>query len=225
MRFAMQVADADVNFSHSGYGSKGLDGIGERFESLNPQFFGQRNIFLHRNPLDVAVSMFHQIHNRNFAPSAPQYDEIRQKLVKLDRLPPAEIDDFVLHPVWGCRNIAAYNQAHLDHFSGRDDAIAVRYEDLRADPHTHFSRMLDFSGLKRYDIARVVEESSFDRMRALELDADKSERRTHKLYGLKNGNENTLKVRKGEVRGYVNALRPETIEQAARICAALDQEI
>jgi len=169
--------------------------------------------------------MFHQIHNRNFSPSSPRYDQIRRKLVSLDRLPPADIDAFVLHPVWGCSNIAAFNAAHLARFDGRGDAIPVRYEDLRSDPHTHFARMLDFAGVSNYDIERVVSESSFEKMRSLELGKDQEARKAHKLYGMQNGDENTLKVRKGEVRGYRSSLRPETIERAQAICAAHGQPV
>lgn len=225
VRFAMHVAGANVRFSHAGYGTKGVEEIGELFENLKSEHFGQRNVLLYRNPLDVAVSMFYQITNRNFAPSAPDYNRIREKLVELDRLPPATIDAFVLDPVWGCRNIAAFNRAHLNHFAGQNDFLAVRYEDLTADPHTHFARLLDFARVKGYDIERVVEDSSFDKMRALELRADQKQRREHKLYGLKDSDENTLKVRKGAVRGYKDVLRPETIEQAAKICSDFDFKI
>ena len=219
VRFAMHVAGANVRFSHAGYGTKGVEEIGELFEELKTEHFGKRNVLLYRNPLDVAVSMFYQINNRNFAPTAPDYDAIRDKLVELDRLPPPTIDAFVLDPVWGCGNIAAFNRAHLNHFADQDDFLAVRYEDLAADPHTHFSRLLDFARVKGYDIERVVEDSSFNKMRALEMRADHKQRREHKLYGLKDSDENTLKVRKGTVRGYVDVLQPETIEQAAKICA------
>ncbi len=225
VRFALGLAGSDVEFTHAGYGTKDVKEIGNAFDRVYPRYFGRRNILLYRNPLDVAVSMYHQIHNRNFSPSNPQYEEIRSKLASLDRLPPQQLDDFVLHPVWGCGNVAAYNAAHLKHFEGDHDAITVRYEELRADPRTHFARMLDFAGTKNYDIDKVVEGSSFERMRAIELGEDREVRKTHRLYGLHNGDENTLKVRKGEVRGYRHALRPETIERAAAICAANGQAI
>ena len=144
---------------------------------------------------------------------------------RLDRMPPEDIDGFVLHPVWGCGNIAAYNRSHLRYFSWQRKALKVRYQDLPAEPHTHFARMLDFAGVKDHDIDRIVNESNFDNMRKIELDAEGEKRREHNLYGLKDENPDSLKVRKGKVQGYRAVLKAETIEQANRICARFGFEI
>lgn len=219
VRFALHTAGVKVRFSHGGSGTKNPDEIGSEFSSVKPHLFGDRNVFLHRNPLDTAVSLFHQIHKRNFTPINEEYPRIQEKLINLDRLPPEDIDEFVLHPVWGCRNICAYNAAHIRYFTGRRDSMIAKYERLRADPRVRFAELLDFLGHRRYDIDHVVAESSFKRMREIEMSSDAATKRSHKLFGAADGDANTLKVRKGKVRGYADCLRPETIAAAAEIAA------
>ena len=219
VRYAFHVAGVDVRFSHGGYGTKAAEEIGTEFVSVRPENFGERNIFLHRNPLDTAVSMFYQIHKRNLTPANKEYPRIIEKLAALDLMPPTEMDSFVLHPVWGCRNICAYNAGHIAYFTGRKNSLIVRYEDLRTDPETHFANLLRFLGKRRFDIAHIVSESSFERMREVELAANAQSRRQHKLFGLRGGDTNTLKVRKGEVKGYASSLKPETIAEASAIAA------
>lgn len=219
VRFALTVAEAPVRYNHGGYASRDPDDLGYRFTGVRPAFFGERTAFLHRNPIDTAVSEFHQIHNRIFTPSHPHYDRMRDRLSALDLLPPSDIDAFVLHPVWGCRKVSAFNRAHIDHFFRRHNATIVTYEDLRSDPATQFAALLDFFGVKGYDIDAVVRESSFDNMRRIELSADPDTKKKHALYGVRDNNENSLKVRRGKVHGYLDALSPDTVALARRICS------
>ena len=226
VRFALDVAGASsVKFNHGGYASRNPDEMGYEFLGVRPKVFGDRNIFLYRNPLDTAVSEYYQMFNRIFTPDHAAYERIRSRLAKLDRLPPASIDDFVLHPIWGCRKVSAFNAAHIAYFGRGKNNLIVRYEDLRRDPRRYFSQMLDFIGLENYDIERVLRESSFENMRALELNGDSDTRRAHKLYGMKANDENSLKVRKGKVGGYADELRPETVEAARAICATFGMSI
>lgn len=218
VRFALNVANAPVTYNHGGYATRDPGQLGYTFKGVRPAFFGDRNIFLHRNPIDTAVSEFHQIHNRIFTPSHPHYAEMQQRLAAEHLLPPTGIDEFVLHPVWGCGKVSAFNRAHIDYFGKRRNARLVRYEDLRADPKAGFSGLLDFLGVRNYDIDRIVEESSFERMRQLEVAGDADTKKKHALYGMRNNDENSLKVRRGKVNGYVDVLAPETVTQARRIC-------
>jgi hypothetical protein len=219
VRFALISAGVKIKFTHGGYASRDPDELGYQFTGLRPQSFGSKNIFLYRNSLDTAVSEFHQIHNRIFRPDHPQYERMKERLSKQNLLPPADLDEFVLHPVWGCRKISAFNAAHIEYFSKRKNNMLVRYEDLRRDPRAYFSQMLDFIGAKDYDIEHVLRESSFENMRQLELNADEATKKANRLYGMRDGDENSLKVRQGKVGGYAEKLKPETVEAARKICA------
>ena len=55
-------------------------------------------------------------------------------------------------------------------------------------------------------------------MREIELTGDPDERKRHALYGKKGNDENTLKVRRGKVKGYMDALKPEVVAAARRVC-------
>jgi hypothetical protein len=181
VRFALDVANAPVTYNHGGYATRDPAQLGYTFEGVRRAFFGERNIFLHRNPIDTAVSEFYQIRNRIFTPAHPRYTEMHDRLAAANLLPPPGVDEFVLHPVWGCGKVSAFNRAHIEYFGKRGNSKLVRYEDLRADPAGQFSALLDFLGVRDYDIARIVEESSFEKMRQLEVDGDTQTRKKHAL--------------------------------------------
>lgn len=69
----------------------------------------------------------------------------------------------------------------------RFPVLKLRYEDLKADPHTQLSTILEFLEIDKTpdEIAAAVTASSFDAMRALEIrekKADKSEDLTKRLF-------------------------------------------
>ena len=219
VRFALGLAGADVKFKHGGYASQDPDELGYRFEGLRKQVFGKKNIFLYRNPIDTAVSEFYQIPNRIFNSDNPDYERTKRRLAEENLLPPTDVNAFVLHPVWGIPKICQFNSAHLKYFKNKKTAYIVRYEDIKREPKKYFSEMLEFCGVQGFDIDKVVDESSFDSMRNLELNAPQSVRKQHKLYGLKNGDVNTMKVRKGRVAGFVDELSDATVAAGRKLCA------
>jgi len=218
LRFALNLARAPVHYNHGGYATRDPAQLGYEFKGIRPAFFGEQTLFLHRNPIDTSVSEFYQIHNRIFNVSHPRFDEIRDRLMKANLVPPSTIDEFVLHPIWGCNKVSMFNRAHLTYFKKRQKCHIVTYESLRAEPAKMFSEILDFFGVKNYDISLIVEGSSFDRMRQVELNADPDARKKMALYGIRDNDENSLKVRKGLVKGYTDVLKPETIASARAIC-------
>ena len=218
VRFALNVAGADVVFKHGGYASRDPDDLGYEFEGIKPQIFGKRNIFLHRNPLDTAVSEFYQIPNRIFNPEHPDFERMTTRLKAENKLPPTDVNEFVLHPIWGIPKICKFNAAHIDYFKDRKNAYIVRYEDLRQQPETHFVELLEFCRVKDFDIDQVLADSSFENMKKIELSASPEVRKEHKLYGMKDGDENTMKVRKGKVAGYKDELSEATIAAGREIC-------
>jgi hypothetical protein len=218
VRFALKLGGADVKFNHGGYATRDPSQLGYRFEGVRPKFFGDRNVFLHRNPIDTAVSEYYQIHNRIFNKSHPNFDDMKTRLSQKNNLPPDDLDDFVLHPVWGCNKVSDFNRAHINYFTKKKNCKIVSYEELRGDPKSVFSTLLDFFQVKNYDIDKVIKTSSFESMREIELNSNPEERKKHALYGKKDNDENTLKVRRGKVNGYLDSLKPETIDEARRIC-------
>jgi hypothetical protein len=216
VRYVFALAGAKVKFSHGGHGTATLEEIGNEYAGLQETVLRQKNILLHRNVLDTAVSLYFQIHRRNLSSDNAGHLEMVDKLKKLGRLPPIDIDEFVLHPIWGCGQISKFNRGWCDYLQNERRALIVKYEDLRKDPSLWFKTLFDFLGCKNYDLDHLVSESSFQKMRAVELQP-KGVRKGLRLYGLKDGDYDSLKVRKGAVKGYVEYLRPETIAAAALI--------
>jgi hypothetical protein len=207
------LAGVRVKFSHGGHGTANLKEIGNEFVGVKETVLRRKNIFLYRNILDTAVSLYFQIHRRNLSGDEVGHQAMQDKLAKLGRLPPTDINEFVLHPIWGCEQISKFNRGWCDCLK-YEHALVVRYEDLKQNPLLWFRRLLDFLGCKNYDLDRLVEESSFQRMRGVELQGTDKKL---KLYGLKDGDYDSLKVRKGTVKGYLEYLTPETVAAAALV--------
>lgn len=218
VRYALKLAGADFKHNHGGYATRDPGQVGYKFEGIRPKFFGERNIFLHRNPIDTAVSEFYQVRNRIFNEDHPQFEEMRSRLEREGLMPPDDVDAFVLHPIWGCRKVCSFNKAHIEYFSSRKHSKVVRYEELRESPREGFSELLSFFGTNSYDIDQIVEASSFKSMKRIELSSDPETRKKHALYGMKDNDENSLKVRRGKVKGYLDTIKPDTADAARRIC-------
>jgi len=222
MRYVFSLARCQVRFTHAGHGTAKLSEIGTAFSGLRTDLLGRRNIFMHRNPLDTAVSLYFQIHKRDFSPTSLDYAEKYEKLSSLGCLPPRDIAHFVIDPVWGVENICRYNSEWLEFFDGRKNSFLLRYEDAVSNPELAIGRILEFVDLKSVDARELAKASSFQSMREIELSGAPAGWR---LRGDRPDDHESLKMRKGVVRGYSEYLDPKTIEAARNIAARFQLEI
>lgn len=216
LRYIFNLMSLDVVFSHAGHGTGGSHNIGRAFAGCKKTVLGRKTLFLHRNVLDTCVSYYFQIHRTDLVPGAFDFERKVDRLSREHRLPPRDIGEFVCHPIWGVENICRFNRAWLDYFSGRPDSLIVSYDQIRADPETHLPALLDFVGAPEYHLEEVVKRSSFETMRTLELTGANEGLR---LYGMRQGDPESLKLRKGRVRGYVQYLTKDVISDAAATAA------
>jgi hypothetical protein len=216
VRHVLRLAGAEVKFTHAGHGTAKLKDIGNEYVGVKESMLREKNIFLHRNALDTAVSLYFQIHRTELSDSNAKHQEIFDKLNGLGRLPPTDINDFVLHKIWGCEQICKFNRGWCEHLNNKSNIIVITYEDIKNAPELWFTILLNFLEVKDYDLNFLVMESSFQRMRKVELEQE-SPGKGLKLHGLRDGDPDTLKVRRGIVKGYFEYLRPETIDAAALI--------
>lgn len=217
VKAVLKRAGAGVAFTHAGHGSRKQE-LGRPFDAVAPEFAARPLLFLHRNPIDTAVSFFHQVNSRDFAPGTLKY---WQRLVPLwleGRLPPRAIDRFVLHPNYGVEKICRFNRAWLDHAAARPDSLIVTYEALRADPVEGFGAIVRWLGRDPSGVAEAVENKSFDNMRARE--AARPDKPLAFIRPDKAADDGAFKARRGKVGGYGDELRPETVERARDIAAA-----
>lgn len=196
--FALKSQGIDATLTHAGCSTNWRE-VGRPFPGLMPALLSLPLVFLHRDPIDTAVSMYHQVAYRDLRRGSGRFWRMALPLALRGALPPQDIDAFVLHPTHGIEKICRYNRAWLDHLATRPDCLIMTYEALRADPAAEFQRLLDFFGESRTSGAALAEASTFEKMKQ----AERAERPV--------ASESASKVRKGKVQGYLEALRPETI--------------
>lgn len=222
VKAVLKRAGAPLPFTHAGHGSRKQE-LGRPFDGVAPAFAERPVLFLLRNPIDTAVSFFHQVNSKDFAPGTLKY---WQRLVPLwleGRLPPRGIDAFVLHPNYGVEKICRFNRAWLDHAAARPDSRVVTYEDLRAEPLAGFGAILDWLGRDKAGLAEAIENKSFENMRARE--AARAEEDPAFLKPDRTRDEGAFKARRGKVGGYADELDPATISRARLIAAGHGFEV
>lgn len=204
VQFALAAYGIDVMVTHAGCSTNWRE-IGRPFAGIRPELAAIPLVFLHRDPIDTAVSMFHQVTYRDLRRGSGRYARMALPLFLRGDLPPRDIDSFVLHPRHGIEKICRFNRAWLDHLDGRKDCLILTYEAMRAAPGDGFQSLLDFFGVTGVTGAELAAASDFETMRKAEKAAQ--EQRPEK----------GVKVRKGKVSGYVDELAPETIAACRRI--------
>lgn len=215
LMFALAEFGIDAMFTHAGSGTNWRE-IGRPAPGVPADMLRLPLIFLHRNPIDTAVSMFYQVTRRDLRQGTGRFFRMYLPLRLRGALPPSEIDAFVLHPLYGVEKTCAFNRAWLDHLSGRGDCLVLSYEEMRADPAAGFQRLLDFlkeTGATGADLAAA---SDFARMRKVE----RTDAPTAALRMGVPADSQSAKVRKGKVGGYTDELKPATIAECRRIARA-----
>lgn len=211
----LTAAGAPLPFTHASQGSR-REELGRPFAGVPAEHRDRPVLFLHRNPLDTAVSFFFQVTRRDFAPGTLKW---LQRVVPLwlgGRLPPRDVEAFVLHPAYGVEAVCRFNRAWIDHLSGRADSLIVSYETLRAAPVEGLSAVLRFLGREPEGVEAAVERASFERMRERDL-ATPPKRLKFLRPDL--SDPDARKVRRGKVGGYVDYLDPGTMAEARAIAA------
>lgn len=215
LRAVLKAAKVKLTFTHAGHGSRGRE-LGRPFARIPPELADRPVLLLHRDPLDTAVSFFFQVTRKDFAPGTLRHLQRFAPLWLGGRLPPSDIDAFALDPNYGVEAICRFNRGWIDHAAGRDDSLIVTYEDLRADPRAGFAQVLRFLGREPAGVEALVEAASFENMRARE--ADRIAGKTGFLRPDR-AQEETRKVRRGKVAGYLDYLDPDTVAEARAISA------
>lgn len=175
----------------------------------------KRVIFLHRNPLDTAISFYNHAKFVKDWPYAPD-------------VVPETLSEFLRHPQMGIRYLLEFNKAWLGSAGRFDDFLAVKYEDLRDDPVAGLRRIVDFCRVVRVsdrDIRKAVAAAEFSRMRELE-EAGKLAKAFPGMFSEGNADPRSRKVRSGKVGNYREAMSREDvdycIEQAREVGWPLD---
>ncbi len=168
----------------------------------------QRVVFMVRDPRDVAVSLYFHVKYR------ASERELRRKLIP-EQARKLDLDSFVLDPNFGAARAIGYLNRWSTERGQLPLSHIVRYEDLVADTFGRLADLFKFMGetVEPELVTQVVEFASFASLQRKEREGYFQ---SDRLGQTKAGAIETGKVRKGQVGGYREALRPDTV-------VALDQ--
>jgi hypothetical protein len=155
-------------------------------------------LFLARNPIDIAVSWYHQFTKRQ--------SRAKQELINhwidhpIDRRT-VQMWEFVRHSDIGLPSLIEYQNTWVRNIGELEQGLLVKYEDLRAEPVPTLQKIVQLMGedFTEDEIRQAVEWGSFDNLQKLETKG------TFSQGGMKLVNAedpSSFKVRRGKVGGY-----------------------
>ena len=214
VRFALAHAGAHPVRDHAGSGTDRRK-IGKPFRGIPPHLSESPILFLHRDPIDTAVSLFFHITHKDLRLWSPRYFRTFLPLFFKRRLPPREINAFVKSRVFGVERICEFNQAWINHLADREDSLILTYESIRESPENRFRQIFEYMSADLDKLPSALEASSFDAMKQVE----KSGSHRTMLKQKYASDPLSAKVRRGKVGGYVDYLDAQTIEHCKTVMA------
>ena len=181
----------------------------EELERSKDRYRGKSVIFLVRDPRDVVVSSYFEMNKRGRLFGDNPY-ESRQAYFE------GSLSDFIYNKVGGFETILAYYNIWAENRHIPKNFLLVRYEDMRANPHKELRRVLNFLGLPAISddtIADAVEYTSFENIRKMEAGG---EFQSGILSPADKTDEESFKARKGKVRGFVDYLSEDQIQELSQ---------
>jgi hypothetical protein len=166
-------------------------------------------LFLARNPIDIAVSWYHQFTKRQ--------SRAKQELINhfvdhpIDRRT-ISMWDFVRHSDIGLPSLIEYQNTWARNVRDLEHGMLAKYEQLRSEPVPTLLEITRLMGEKfsEDEIRAAVEWGSFDNLQKLETSG------TFSQGGMKLVNANdpsTFKVRRGKVGGYRDDFEPAQVAE------------
>ena len=166
-------------------------------------------LFLARNPIDIAVSWYHQFTKRQ--------SRAKQELINhwienpVDRRT-VQMWEFVRHSDIGLPSLIEYQNTWARNVAELERGMLVKYEELRGEPIPTLHRITRLMGedFSEDEIRAAVEWGSFDNLQKLETKG------TFSQGGMKLVNPNdpsTFKVRRGKVGGYRDDFDPQQVAE------------
>jgi hypothetical protein len=166
-------------------------------------------LFLARNPIDIAVSWYHQFTKRQ--------SRAKQELINHSIAHPIDrrtigMWDFVRHSDIGLPFLIEYQNTWARNVQALEKGMLVKYEELRAEPVPTLQKIIALMGenFSEEEIRAAVEWGSFENLQKLETSG------TFSQGGMKLVDANdpsTYKVRRGKVGGYRDDFPPEQVAE------------
>jgi len=193
LRVMLDELGVEVEYSHARSGHRGANHMSELNTNEEKNF--SRVLFLHRDPRDTVVSGYYQKEKR-----LSGYE--------------GTISEFIRSPNHGVEKIIHFNNLWIDLAKTRKDMMVVSYEQLHENTHGKLKQIANFFGhnLSDAEIDKAVGAGQFDTMKDREKSGfyEKQYGKALAVHDLQD--ENSFKVRKGQVGGYREELSAEDIE-------------
>lgn len=176
--------------------------VGEKFAANDTSLQGKKTIFVARHPGDIVVSWYIQYTKRTKRFKRELLEWEAEHEIDRDSI---TREEFIRHPDLGLPWLIRYHNFWAEQLRNRDNALIVRYEDLRLDTFNTLSRIAEFIGesFSQEEIQATVAFGDFDNMRKLE----KSNYFQNNSLKLRNPDDPEMrKVRRAKVGGYRNDL-------------------
>ena len=159
-------------------------------------FYDKKTVLLVRNPIDVAVSQFHQWKFR-MRPEKKAMNNYPAHAVEIS------VYDFVKHEGQGLNHIIDFMNNWARELPHIKELLVVRYEDLRANPEQEMERIVEFLNLEAIPeyLADTAEFASVENLRKKERE-NYFWRSGSRVQAKDVNDPNTYKVRKAKVGGY-----------------------
>ena len=166
-------------------------------------------LFLARNPIDIAVSWYHQFTKRQ---SAAKGELINHWIEHPIDKHSVQMWEFVRHSDIGLPALIEYQNTWARNVAELERGMLSRYEDLRAKPveTLHAITRLMGEDFSEEEVRAAVEWGSFDNLQKLETSG------TFSQGGMKlvnAGDPSTYKVRRGKVGGYREDFDPQQVAE------------
>ena len=210
IRFALSKFNISLLATHAGTATNWRY-IGRTYADIAPQLMQAPLVFLHRDPIDTAVSMYYQVHQRDLRRWSRRWLRMVIPLAIRRALPPLDINKFVLHPCYGVPRICKFNRAWLNHLESRHDNLIITYESLKVDPDAAFQSILDFYQVSHITGKQLADASTFENMKRAESLGNSSGILRNRQRN--QSDQSASKVRKGIVGGYATELSSQAISQ------------
>jgi hypothetical protein len=170
---------------------------------------GKPVMFLARNPIDIAVSWYHQFTKRQ---SRAKQELINHSIEHPIDRNTVDMWDFVRHSDIGLPFLIEYQNTWTRNIAQLDHGLLVKYEQLRSDPVPTLLSITRLMGeeFSEDEIRQAVEWGSFENLQKLETSG------TFSQGGMKLVNANdpsTFKVRRGKVGGYREDFEPAQVAE------------
>jgi len=200
-----------IFFTHDNY----LRGYTGNVDSKK-NFYERKTILLVRNPIDVAVSQFHQWKFR-----------MRPEKKAMNNYPAHDADisvyEFATHEGQGVGHIIDFMNAWARELPNIRELLVVRYEDLRARPEEEMARIVEFLGMEPDEafLKDTAEFASVENLRKKEQE-NYFWRSGSRVQAKDVNDPNTYKVRKAKVGGYRDYFDDD---QVAELTAMIDSRL